>query len=145
MTPPSPDALPSPAERPAADVVLYDGRCAFCRARVDQLRWFDGRGERLAYMSLHDPEAARLYPDIPPDRLLDEMCVVDRRGRRHWGAGAVRYLSRRVPRLWWLAPLMHAPGAMLVARPAYRFVARNRYLLGGRVDDCVDGACSLHR
>ncbi|MEO1496556.1 MAG: DUF393 domain-containing protein [Planctomycetota bacterium] len=141
--------LPTPAERPDADVVLYDGRCGFCRARVEQLRWFDGSGGRLAYLSLHEPEVASRYPDAPPERLLDEMCVVDHGGVHHWGAGAVRYLSRRLPRLWWLAPVMHVPGSMWLWRPLYAWVSRNRYLLGGKVDDgpsdCEDGACSLHR
>lgn len=137
--------LPTPAERPDADVVLYDGRCRFCCARVEQLRWFDGGGGRLAYLSLHDPEVAAQYPEAPAERLLDEMCVVDRTGKQHWGADAVRYLSRRLPRLWWLAPVMHVPGAMGLWRLLYRCVARNRYLLGGKVEDCDDGACSIHR
>lgn len=140
-----PSDLPTPAEKPEADVVLYDGRCGFCRARVEQLRWFDGGHGRLAFLSLHDPVVAARYPGIDAERLLDEMCVVDRNGTEYWGAGAVRYLSRRLPRLWWLAPLMHVPGSMLLWRPLYRLVARNRYLLGGKIEDCEDGACSVHR
>jgi len=139
--------LPTPTDRPEAAVVLYDGRCGFCRARVEQLRWFDGRGGRLAYLSLHDEAVAERYPEISAERLLDEMCVVDRDGHAHWGAEAVRYLSRRLPRLWWLAPFLYFPGAMHVARPIYRWVSRHRYLLGGRVDEqrCDDGACSIHQ
>ena len=137
-------ALPTPVERPDADVVLYDGRCRFCRARVEQLRWLDAGG-RLAYLSLHDPQVAERYPDVDGQRLLEEMCVVNRSGARRWGAEAVRYLSRRLPRLWWLAPLMHLPGIMLLARPVYAWVSRNRYLIAGRTEDCDDGACSIHR
>ena len=137
--------LANPAERPDADVVLYDGRCNFCRARVEQLAWLDAGGGRLAYLSLHDPEVAERYPDVDPERLLEEMCVIDRGGGRHWGAEAVRYLSRRIPRLWWLAPVMHAPGVMLAAKPVYAWVSRNRYLIAGRREDCVDGACSIRR
>lgn len=137
--------LARPDTRPDADVVLYDGRCQFCLARVQQLAWLDAGGERLAFLSLHDPDVAERYPGVDPGRLLDEMCVVDRDGGHHWGADAVRYLSRRIPRLWWLAPLMHLPGAMLVARPVYAWVSRNRYRIAGRSDDCVDGACSVHR
>ncbi|QDT67552.1 hypothetical protein MalM25_04520 [Planctomycetes bacterium MalM25] len=143
--------LPSPAERPDADVVLYDGRCNFCCARVEQVRWLEGpllwkSGERLAYLSLHDPAVAADYPDAPHERLLEAMCVVEKKtGRHHWGAEAVRYLSRRLPRLWWLAPVMHLPGIMLVARPVYAWVSRNRYLIGGKVEECEDGACSVSR
>ena len=140
-----PTPLPTPEDRPDADVVLYDGRCGFCRARVEQLRWLEGRGKRLAYVSLHDAAVAERWPDVSPERLLDEMCVVDRHDRRHWGAEAVRYLSRRLPRLWWLAPVMHTPGAMLAAKPVYAWVSRNRYLLGGRIDDCEEGVCAVNK
>ncbi|MEO0530187.1 MAG: DUF393 domain-containing protein [Planctomycetota bacterium] len=136
------EPLPTPAKRPNADIVLYDGRCNFCRARVEQLRGFDVGG-RLAYLSLHDPEVAERYPDISHDRLLEEMCVVDGSGNRHWGAEAVRYLSRRLPRLWWLAPVMHLPGVMLVAKPVYAWVSRNRYLIAGKAEECEGGACSI--
>lgn len=140
-----PKTLPSTAERPDADVVLYDGRCNFCVARVEQLRWFEGSSEKLAYLSLHDPAAATAYPEAPHERLLEEMCVVDQKGRHHWGAEAVRYLSRRLPRLWWLAPLMHLPGIMLVAKPVYAWVSRNRYLIAGKAEDCENGACAVPR
>lgn len=143
--------LPTPTDRPDADVVLYDGRCNFCRARVEQLRWLEGAllwksGEKLAYLSLHDPEVAQQYPDAPHERLLEEMCVVEKRtGKHHWGAEAVRYLSRRLPRLWPLAPVMHLPGIMLVAKPVYAWVSRNRYLIAGKAEDCDNGACALPR
>lgn len=135
--------LSTPADRPDADVVLYDGRCGFCRARVEQLRWFEGGSSRLAYQSLHDPVVAADYPQASHERLLGEMCVIDQRGNYHWGAEAVRHLSRRLPRLWWLAPLMHLPGVMWVAKPVYAWVSRNRYLIGGRVEECDSGACEL--
>lgn len=136
---------PSPTDRPDADVVLYDGRCVFCRRQVERLRWWDRHG-RLAYLSLHDPAVAERYPDISRERLLEEMCLVDPQGRRYWGAEAVRRLTVRLRRLWWLAPLTHFPGFLLVARPLYGWVSRNRYLISGRTDEeCPDGACSIHR
>lgn len=134
-------APPSPTERPEADVVVYDGRCNFCRAQMRRLVWWDCQG-RLAYLSMHDPEVARRWPDLPPERLRDEMCLIDQKGRRHWGPYAFRYLTRRLRRLWWLAPVMHLPGVMLIARPIYRWVSRNRYLIAGRAD-CDSGSCRL--
>ncbi|TWT47505.1 thiol-disulfide oxidoreductase DCC family protein [Botrimarina hoheduenensis] len=144
--PASPPALPPPD----TDVVLYDGECAFCRARMEQLRWFDRpllglRGHRLAYLSLHAVEVATLYPQVPHQRLLEEMVVVDPQGRIHGGADAVRHLSRRLPRLWWLAPILHLPGSKGVWRALYRCLARNRYRLGGRVADCHEGVCAIRR
>lgn len=141
--------LPRPAERPDADIVLYDGQCNFCRASVARLVWWDCQG-KLAYLSLHDPEVAGRWPDISLDRLHEEMCIVERdasrnAGRLHWGAEAVRYLTSRLRRLWWLMPVMYLPGMMLLAKPMYRLVARNRYLIAGRADDCEGGTCSVRR
>lgn len=137
-------ALPTPTDRPEADVVLYDSQCNFCRAQIRQLVWWDCQ-MKLSYLSLHDPEVARRWPDISPDRLMQEMCLIDRQGNRHWGPYAFRYLTRRLRRLWWLAPIMHFPGSMFLWRPLYRWVARNRYRFAGKAVECDGGTCSLHR
>ena len=133
----------TPGERPDADVVVYDGRCGICLGQMRRLTWWD-TGQRLAYLSLHDPLVAERWPDLSHERLMEEMAVVDRHGRRHWGPAAIRYLTRRLPRLWWAAPLLHIPGSMLVWRPLYRWVARNRYRLSGSAA-CNEGTCQLHR
>ena len=135
-------AAPADA-RPAKDVVVYDGQCRFCRRQMEQLKWWDCCN-RLDYVSLHDPSVAERWPDLPHDRLMREMCIVDTQGRRHWGAEAFRYLTRRLRRLWWLAPLMHFPGSMLLWRPLYRFISKHRYRLMGKTDECEGGTCSLH-
>lgn len=137
-------SLPSPAERPDADVVLYDGRCNFCRAQVRQLVWWDCQ-KKLSFLSLHDPEVARRWPDLPHERLMEEMCIIDRQGNRYWGPEAFRYLTTRLRRLWWLAPVMYFPGSMWLWRPLYRWIARNRYRFAGKTTQCEDGTCSLHR
>lgn len=139
---PPDDGLPTPEERPGADIVLYDGACNFCRAGVRRLTWWDCQGH-LAYVPIGDPRIAERWPDLPVERLHKEMCIVDPQGRMHWGAEAVRRLSLRLRRLWWLAPLIHLPGSMLLWRPAYGLVARNRYRLMGRSAHCETGACSV--
>lgn len=140
--------LPSPADRPAADIVLYDGHCNFCQAQMQNLRWWDCCSH-LSYLSIHDPQVAERWPDLPLDRLLEEMCLIERAsskhpGRQHWGAEAVRYLTLRLRRLWWLSPLMYFPGAMLIAKPAYRFIAKHRYRIAGKSGECESEACSIH-
>src|SRR4051794_12731748 len=90
--------LPTPEERPGSDVVIYDGNCRICTAQVRKLAWWDCQG-KLSYLSLHDPETTRRYPDLTHDILMDQMYVVDRQGKRHGGAAAIRYLSRRLRRL----------------------------------------------
>jgi predicted DCC family thiol-disulfide oxidoreductase YuxK len=134
--------LPSVAERPEADVLIYDGHCRICSAQVARLHRWDG-GARLAFLSLHDPQVAQRYPDLTHDELMKNMVVVDQQGRRHRGAAAVRYLTRRLPRLWWLAPVLHIPFSLPLWQWLYQLVSSRRYRFG-RVDDCDDGACAVH-
>lgn len=137
------EPLPLPAERPEGEIVIFDGHCRICRGQIERLRRLD-RGGRLAFLSLHDPEVARRFPDLSYDDLMRNMVVVDRRGNRHRGAAAIRHLSRRLPLLWWLAPLLHLPGTLPIWQWCYRQVADRRYRFG-RIEDCQDGSCSLHR
>jgi predicted DCC family thiol-disulfide oxidoreductase YuxK len=133
-------AIPTTSRsRPARDTVLYDGDCRFCRGQIAALRRLD-LGKHLEFTSLHDPQVARDFPEIPRERLLEEMFLVDRRGRVWHGASAVRYLSRRLVALWPLALPLHVPGTMPLWRWLYGLVARNRYRIAGR---CSDGACRI--
>lgn len=146
MSPPTTNdvRLPTPAENPEADVVIYDGHCKFCTGQVKNLARWDRGGRRLAFLSLHDPEVARRYPDLSYDQLMVEMYVVDRQGHRHAGAGAFRYLTTRLPRLYWLAPLMHVPFTMPLWRWGYRQIAKRRYAISKAADACDEGACRVH-
>jgi len=153
-----PAKLPSPDERPDADVVIYDGNCRICTAQVSKLPWWDCQ-QHLAYLSLHDLEIGQRWPDLAQqrlsherlsherlshERLMQEMCIVDTRGNRHWGPEAIRYLTLKLRRLWWAMPLLYFPGSMFLWRPLYRWVARNRYRLSG-TEACDGDACRLHR
>lgn len=122
--------------KPCRDTVLFDGECRFCRSRVANLRWVD-RWHRLAFTSLHDESVARDFPEVPRARLHEEMVVVDTEGQVHGGATALRYLSRKLPVLWPIAPVLHIPGSLPVWNWLYRLVARNRMRLGGRCEDCT--------
>ena len=125
--------------RPERDTVLYDGHCRFCRGQVALLERLDLLGS-LAFTSLHDERVAREFPELPRERLLEQMYVVDRSGRARGGAEAVRYLSRRLPLLWPLAVPLHLPGSLPLWSGLYRFVARHRYRLAGR---CDEGTCRI--
>lgn len=131
-----------PLARPDQDVVLYDGQCNFCTSQINNLRRFDGK-DRLAFVSLHHPDVAINYPDLSFEQLMEQMWVISPAGNRYGGADAVRYLTRRLPILWLLAPVMHIPGSMPLWRFAYRQVAKRRYKIAGR--NCDGGTCSLHR
>jgi predicted DCC family thiol-disulfide oxidoreductase YuxK len=131
-------ALPTIDARPEADIVIFDGDCSFCTRQSQRLKAWDRSG-RLAFLSLHDPRVHDLFPDLSHDQLMQQMYVVDRRGHRHGGASAVRYLTRRLPGLWWLAPLLHIPFSLPLWRWLYRRIAQRRYLLAS------DKSCDADR
>lgn len=134
--------LPDPDSLSDSDVVIYDGQCEFCRSQVNNLRRLDWGGHRLSFISLHDPRVAQRYPDLTYQQLMEQMFVIDPSDRRHGGADAVRYLSRRLPLLWIAAPILHIPGTARLWRWMYRQVAKRRYKIAGKT--CDDDACSVH-
>lgn len=134
--------LPDPDTMPGADVVIYDGHCNFCRAGVVRLRKFDVRGDRLSFLSLHDERVTQRYPELSHDELMDQMYVIESDGNRHGGSDAVRFLSRRLPLLWPVMPILHLPGTAGLWRWLYAQIAKRRYKLAGK--SCDNGACSIH-
>lgn len=125
------DKLPDPDERPSSDVVIYDGQCRLCRASARLLDRFDRRG-RLSFLPLQDERAKERYPDLSREDLERHVYAIERSGRRHAGAAAVRYLSRALPPLWPLAPALHFPGSMPFWRWFYHQVSSRRHLFNCR-------------
>ncbi len=135
--------LADPDDQPNTDVVIFDGQCRFCKKQVQRLKAFDS-GNRLSYISLHDSRVAERYPELTRDQLMDQMYVISTDGNRHGGAAAVRYLSRRLPKLWWLAPIMHIPFSLPLWQWLYNRVAIRRYKLSEKMGDACDDACNIH-
>ncbi|MFG0287943.1 MAG: thiol-disulfide oxidoreductase DCC family protein [Rhodopirellula sp. JB044] len=140
--------LPDPDVKPGRDVVIFDGQCNACGLAAKRLHQLDRFGDRLSFISLHDPRVVQWYPNLTHDDLMEQMYVVDTEGRQHGGADALRYLSRRLPILWAFAPLLHIPGTAGLSHWLYGIVARNRYWVSrrffGTKDVCDSDACSIH-
>ena len=141
--------LPTPDDLPEAEILIFDGMCRFCQRQVASLRRI--AGDRVAYLSLHDAETGRRFPHLSFDDLMREMVLVDCWGRTHGGAAAIRHLSRRVPFLWPLAPLLHIPGTLRIWQRLYQWVAVRRYRWSQKYSDeeqeaaaCDEDACSVH-
>ena len=132
--------LPDPDQHPG-DVVIWDGHCNFCRQQVTRLRGLDWT-RQLSFIILHDPRVAQRYPQLTYDQLMAEMWVVKPDGRQFGGADALKALSRSLPALWPIAPLLHVPLSMPLWRGVYRWIARRRYKLAG--NSCDSGTCDLH-
>lgn len=141
----TPDDLPTPAKFPGADIVIYDGKCVFCLGQVRNLKKFDGAG-RLAFMSLHDPAVGERFPDLTFEQMMKQIYVINPDGQRFGGAAAIRYLTRRLPKLWWAAPLTHIPFTLPIQQWCYDQVAKRRYKIANKngLADCDGGACEIH-
>ncbi len=140
-----PHDLPSPLDFPNTDVVIFDGRCRFCLSQVNRVAKWD-RGKRLSYVSLHDDFVSENYPDLTHDQMMKQMYVVTQEdGKKFGGARALRFFTRRLPRLWWAAPFLHLPFSLPFWNWAYQQVAKRRYAISERMGKgCDGGTCSLH-
>jgi predicted DCC family thiol-disulfide oxidoreductase YuxK len=133
-------AMIATAVKPERDTVIYDGQCRFCQGQIGMLRRLD-LGRSLTFLSLHDADVSRNFPELSPDELMARMYVIDRRGVARGGAEAVRYLSRRLPVLWPLALPLHVPGSLPLWNRLYAWIARHRYTIAGTCD--THGSCRL--
>jgi predicted DCC family thiol-disulfide oxidoreductase YuxK len=133
--------LPNPTDRPQADVVIYDGECKFCTGTVHKLNRLD-RHQRFSYLSLHDPETTRRYPDLQFDEMMKYMFLCPAAGGRLRGAEGFKYMSTRIPGMYWMAPLLYLPGLMPVWQFFYQMFAKRRYRWG-RIESCENGTCKL--
>ena len=138
--------LPYAKIYPDRDVVIFDGDCKFCLKQVRRLKWADGKANRLSFVSLHDPFVAEHYPELTHQQMMEEMYVIDTAGNRYSGAKAFRYLTRKLPVYWILAPILHIPFTLPLWQLGYRIVASHRYRIAGRnsAAGCKDGSCDLH-
>lgn len=114
--------------------VFYDAECRFCVAAMK--RWgalFARRG--FQWLPLQTPgTAARL--GVSEIQLLEAMWLQLADGRVASGVNAWSELMRNVWWLWPLGALMALPGFNAVAQAVYRWIARNRY--------CLGGSCKIH-
>jgi predicted DCC family thiol-disulfide oxidoreductase YuxK len=142
--------LPAPQDFPQADVAIYDGQCIFCTRQVKKLAAWDGK-QRLAFISLHDEFVAKHFGDLTHEQLMKQIYVIPNSGRgysqkRYGGAAAIRYLTRRLPKLWIFSPLMHVPFTHSIQEWCYRQIAKRRYKIAGKTGPKCDDkeACELH-
>jgi predicted DCC family thiol-disulfide oxidoreductase YuxK len=124
-------------------VALYDGHCRLCtRYGLSLVR---RSGGRVVARSFHDPGVLESFPGLTPDECMRELKVVDARGRVRGGAEAVVYvMGRGSPLLRVLLSPYFLPGLRGLIDRLYAWVARNRYRLFGRTEECGDEACAVH-
>ena len=117
---------PPPASpRPAKPTLIYDGACGLCRSAAARVAAWD-REHRVALVPFQDEGVVAAF-DIEAQALAAAMHLVLPDGRVFAGADAVPELLRLLPGKGWLAPWFDLPGARILARRVYRYVAERRH------------------
>lgn len=107
-------------------VVLFDGRCGFCKKSVFVLSMLDFL-HRLEFANYHDPNLKKKYaPKLDLQTLNEAMHLRLADGTYRKGFFAFRALAWHFPVFWLLAPLLYTPGVPLIGEKAYQFVADHR-------------------
>lgn len=120
--------------------LLYDGKCRICTWQVDII----ARADRAGYLTFADINTTNIhaqFPHIMPHETQQALHLIGPRGLLR-GADAVRHILLLLPGWCVLGALMYLPGVMSLAHPVYRWVARNRYRLGGRIL-CPNDTCRI--
>lgn len=107
-------------------VLLFDGRCGFCRRWVARLRAWDRRGR----IETLDGALRRERPELPPisDAAMDRaMQLVLPDGRVVGGGEALREVLRYLPGGPPLRLLLSLPGIRSVVDAGYAWVAARRH------------------
>jgi lipase maturation factor 1 len=104
-------------------VVLFDGKCGFCRIWIQY--WEQLTGRAVEYVASQD--AGLSYPEIPPANFGQSVQVVLPEGEVIGGARAVFTTLRYAPGTAWLLWIYaHVPGFAPVTEALYRLIAAHR-------------------
>ena len=120
--------------------IFYDARCRLCarsRRALERLR----PRAALVFVDVQDPVAMRPYPMVDRAAGLRQMFVLDPSGRLAGGYDGFLAIVPAVPALRPLAGVLRRKWVRAVGWTVYRWVARNRYRLGGV--SCEGGACHV--
>ena len=129
------------ASAPARYVIFYDGRCRFCTNSRKTVERLPSRA-RLDFVDINDARRMSRYPMIDPHAAQGQMFVLSPDGSVSGGFDAIVSLLPALSGLRRLRPLLSPEPARKVGRRLYRWVARNRYRLGGATT-CAGGACRI--
>ncbi len=107
-------------------VVLFDGRCGFCKKSIFTLSMLDWL-HRVEFANYHDPHNKKSYaPAVSMDALNKEMHVKLADGTYKKGFFAFRALTWHLPVLFILAPFLYIPGVSYIGTRIYMWVAEHR-------------------
>jgi predicted DCC family thiol-disulfide oxidoreductase YuxK len=123
-------------------IVFYDGGCRVCRRGRQTIERLHPRAD-VRFVDSTDPRAMADYPDMAGADVAGQMYVRDPTGRISGGYDALVALLPALSGIAWTAGILGSRALRAIGRPAYRWLAANRYRLGGQRACDDGGACAL--
>lgn len=119
----------------APDLIVFDGECLLC-SRFFQFMLRRDRAGRFFFTTAQSPLGQRLYREqgLSTDNLDTMLVFVD--GRCYQRLDALAAAMRVLPGAWPLLSLCRYLPSW-IKDPVYLLIARNRYRLFGRRDQCL--------
>ena len=129
-------------------VVIYDGLCGICQQSVRIIKRLDWN-HAVEYLDAQGwDEVHNRYPQLTQDAILGQIHVVATDGRIFVGYEGVRWITRSLPLVFWLYPILFLPGITWLGPRVYQWIAAHRLAisrtLGIEVVACEGGTCKLH-
>ena len=121
--------------------IFYDGQCRVCRRGRQMIERLGPLAE-VRFVDVNDASEMAAHPALATADVLGQMHVMDPEGRVSGGYDALVALAPILPAVRWLRRVLAAAPVRTVGSRAYRWVAANRYRLGGQ-RSCHGGACRI--
>lgn len=97
----------------------------------------------IRWIDVNDAREMSRHPQLRDADLRGQMHVMDPAGQVSGGYDALVALAPILPPIAWLRGLMGSAPVRWAGRRIYRWIATNRYRIGGQ-PTCQGGACPLH-
>lgn len=118
---------------PDDDVILYDGVCIFCSRWVRFVATRDA-ARRFRFTAIQSPYGTRLARAFGIDPANPDTNAVIHGGTAHMKSEGALTVLGELPGWRWARALLMVPRPLRDA--VYNLVARNRYRIFGRYDEC---------
>jgi predicted DCC family thiol-disulfide oxidoreductase YuxK len=123
------------------DQIIYDGNCGFCVENIRQLKILDCT-DKLKTLDYQTSDVTQLDGRLTHEICHSQIHLLTKEGTLYGGFEAFRQLSKKIPLLLGLAPILYFPGMSWLGNKTYRWIAQHRALFHRR-SLCKNNRCYL--
>jgi len=124
-------------------LIFYDAQCQICQRSRQMIQRIAPHAQ-VRFIDANNAREIARYPQMNGVDAQGQMHVLNPAGELTGGYDALVALTSIVPLLGWSQTLFSATPIRAIGQRLYRWLAANRYRLGGQVP-CHDGVCQLNR